>query len=229
MSRPTHSKSSSFDKFSEGGSNGTVTCRFLPYVWPTFIVWGLDRILRLSRIVYIRYHAMSRATAAEVCIKVLSSDSLSVTIPIRRSALFGWRAGQFVYLLVPKLSRYPFEAHPFTIATISPPLPPLAEAGTEEASACENEKDGVLELKLIVRVREGFTRRLHSYATRAPSPSDIRLSTLIDGPYGYPPNVHVNPTVIFIAGESFHLKLVVLVVLTQTRRIRCYVYSIDAT
>lgn len=148
---------------------------------------------------------MSRAAAAEACIKVLSSDSLSVTVSIRRSALFGWRAGQFVYLLVPKLSRYPFEAHPFTIATISPPLPPLTEAGAEDASACENEKEGVVKLKLIVRVREGFTRRLHSYASRAPSAADIRLSTLIDGPYGYPPNVHVNPTVILIAGEISYL------------------------
>ena len=180
----------------------SLSTRFLPYVWPTFIIWGLDRVLRLSRILYIRYIVVSKAKTSEARIKILSSDSLMITLPIRSTALFGWREGQFAYILVPKLARYPFEAHPFTIASISKPLPAVPQANRADSSEWENEGEDV-ELKLIVRVREGFTRRLHSYASKAPSPADVRLSILVDGPYGYPPNVNVNQTVILIAGQLF--------------------------
>lgn len=103
-----------------------------------------------------------------------------------------WKAGQHVYLTIPALSlRSPLEAHPFSIATIPDSF--------DSESAINNDRKT---LRFIVRVRNGFTRRLMDSVKIAgvratPMPMSF---TLIDGPYGIPPKVEAFKNVILVAG-----------------------------
>lgn len=55
-------------------------------------------------------------------------------------------------------------------------------------------------MKLIVRSRRGFTKRLYEHAARAGNDGECRVSVWVDGPYGPPTHVHGYPTVVLIAG-----------------------------
>ncbi|KAI5117834.1 hypothetical protein M0805_003311 [Coniferiporia weirii] len=166
--------------------------QFTAYAWPPFIVWGLDRLLRLSRVIYIRRLSSQKPSGpANALVEILPTDAIRVTLRIPSSKLLSWRPGQHAFLTVPSVSRSPLEAHPFTIASLDAP------------------DGGEVDLKLIIRARTGFTRRLYDYTVRASSEAPLsnealecRVSAYIDGPYGSPPSVNTYPNVILIAGGS---------------------------
>ncbi|KAI5116193.1 hypothetical protein M0805_005181 [Coniferiporia weirii] len=160
---------------------------YLVYTWPPFIVWGLDRALRIARTLHIRYlTSKCKGNSALAILKVISPDTLCATMRVANSRLLRWRPGQSAFLSVPSVSYFPLEAHPLTIASIDEPI---SAEGSDE-----------LELKFIIRTRRGFTRRLHDHAARAGGMCQI--STFIDGPYGEPPALHTYPTVVLMTGGS---------------------------
>ena len=116
-----------------------------------------------------------------------------------------WRAGQNAYITIPGISRIPFEAHPFTIASIpsrchvSPTdavsLDSKEEVGGEQIGKNEHE------LVFLIRARRGFTKHLRDTAYRkGGNGCRIPLSVYVDGPYGSPPDVNAFETVILISG-----------------------------
>lgn len=186
--------------------------RFLSYMWPPFLIWGLDRTLRLARILRVRYlSSKCKGSAAQAKLQVLSANTLSVSIRVASSAStysplgFSWRAGQSAYLSIPIVARWGLglsvEAHPFTIASIDTQVSTSDISASDKEKSQDTQKSGVeptVEIKFIVRARHGFTRRLHEYASRAGG--SCMVSTFVDGPYGEPPVIHAHPNAIFVAG-----------------------------
>lgn len=159
-------------------------CSLGHYVWPSFLVWGLDRVLRLARILFANRPWRARASSATL--ERVSADCVRVTLarPLR------WRPGQSAFLIMPAVSRLPFESHPFTIAGID------ADMAELDAPA---QADAARKLVFIIRAREGFTQRLMQYAESAAP--DARFSAYVDGPYGSPPDLGSYSTVVLIAGS----------------------------
>lgn len=160
--------------------------RYTVYLWPCYGVWILDRFLRLARALYIRYLSTRSSTGkGKATIKLVSSDTVSVKLRLARGALMKWQPGQSAYLTIPSVSKYIMEAHPFTIASISEPVP----SGERE-----------VELLFIVHACDGFTRRLlhKTIAGRG----ELSVPAFASGPYGTPPAMHVYHKVILIAGTS---------------------------
>lgn len=146
------------------------------YVWPTWVVWGFDRLIRLARALIL--NVFYKPAHAEGTLSLVTPDSLRLTLT--RRVPFGWRPGQHVFLAFPSVATVPFEAHPFTIANVS--------------------ASGEQELAFFIRAREGLTQRLVERVAGAEK-EGVKVPVLVDGPYGLPPNLAPYTTAIFVAGE----------------------------
>jgi predicted ferric reductase len=107
---------------------------------------------------------------------------------------FSWRAGQHLYLWVPRLG--PFEAHPYTISC----------AHQIQGRCCCNS------IQLVIRAHGGFSRRLHEFGRkmRDKNGRDADLTAFVSSPYGRPPRVDVYETLVLISastGASFTLPI----------------------
>lgn len=146
-------------------------------MWPTFVSWGFDRVLRLCRYLFTNFFL--RPKHSKGTLSLITPDSLRLTLT-RRLPL-GWRPGQHAFLSFPTISSVPLESHPFTIASIF----------SEDARYAEQE------LVFIIRKREGLTQKL---VERAGTKNRVQVPVLVDGPYGTPVDLHPYRTCILIAG-----------------------------
>lgn len=103
---------------------------------------------------------------------------------------------------MPGVSAFPLESHPFTIASVDARYQlngvDKAEKGADAGKADSAGEDATpywKELVFLVNVREGFTRRLAESAKRGE-----KVKVLVDGPYGFSPNLDNDDTVVLIAG-----------------------------
>ncbi|TFK29363.1 hypothetical protein FA15DRAFT_582632 [Coprinopsis marcescibilis] len=151
------------------------------YVWPSFVLWGLDRILRVTGLLWNNYWRCSASSKAQGTIELLTPDTIRLTMKRQ----FTWRPGQHAYVCIPKISKWALEFHPFTISTI-----PYNLDGTTPA-----ERDVVF----LIRARDGLTRRLKNHISEHGSGT---ITAYVDGPYGFPPSLHQFSTSILIAGGS---------------------------
>lgn len=153
-------------------------CNRVPqYIYPCFIVWGLDRTGRLIRYLVVNNFIRTKGTSGEL--ELLNHDALRLTI--KRRVPWGWRAGQHAFLAFPTIN--PTQSHPFTVAII-----PDNNNETKEN-----------ELVFIIRVREGFTKRLRDHVH---ADGTCQLPVFMDGPYGAPSDITPYNTCIFLAGKS---------------------------
>ncbi|KAK0219859.1 ferric reductase NAD binding domain-containing protein [Armillaria fumosa] len=104
------------------------------YVWPSILLWGLDRFLRALRLLVFTSKATLNGNAT---VDVLSSHFLRLKMV--KPKFLRWAPGQSVYLTIPGVSW--IQAHPFTIS------------GVETVDSKEK-------LVFLIRVRDGITRRL---------------------------------------------------------------------
>ncbi|AEO68631.1 uncharacterized protein THITE_2118215 [Thermothielavioides terrestris NRRL 8126] len=114
----------------------------------------------------------------------------AVTVVTIKDVHFKWRAGQHLYLWVPRVG--PAEAHPYTIACAHQ-LP--------DTCICNS-------IQLVVRKHAGFSRRLHDFAVRAGGTQHVTV--FVSGPYGAPPRWDIYETVVLISastGASFTLPI----------------------
>lgn len=133
----------------------------------------------------------------------------SIAVVTIKDVHFKWRAGQHLYLWMPKIGA--FEAHPYTIASAHQ-LP--------ETCICNS-------IQLVVRKHKGFSRRLHDFAAKAQAAGQKeRVTAFVSGPYGVPPRWDIYETLILISastGASFTLPILESVLSTKksvcTRRI----------
>ncbi|CAA7270026.1 unnamed protein product [Cyclocybe aegerita] len=171
--------------------------------WPTMIVWGLDRFLRIVRTIahnfgyFMPTKTSSKSSDLDASVEVLSPHFLRLTLHRPRS--FRWRAGQSAYLSFPSVSTFPLEAHPFTIASIPDMEEGLGASLDNEKGKDEPENRGKKERELVffVRVRQGFTSHLLDSVQ-----PDKRHKVFVNGPYSSPPVLVGYNTVILIAGGS---------------------------
>lgn len=155
------------------------------------------------RTLRIRYLSQRSTGSSLASLTALSADTVGVSLRISESSckLTGlkWRPGQSAYLSVPSVATWGLglstEAHPFTIASIA--YPSFGKK-VDETGTLMGQVDSGLEIKFIIRVRSGFTKRLHEHAVRAGGTCSV--SAYVDGPYGNPPAVYTYPNVILIAG-----------------------------
>lgn len=168
-------------------------------VYPGFVFWGFDRVTRLARVVFVNFisspTAPSTAATPKSTIQRLSKDTVRLSVRRSRNLLSSWRPGQHFFVIVPGVSTLPWEAHPFTPASI-----PHTIDGSSE-------KD--VEINFIIRGRDGFTGRLLRHAIEHESLAETVTSNtiLVDGPYGQPPDLGIFDTAILIAGSLFLLLL----------------------
>jgi predicted ferric reductase len=149
------------------------------------MLWVFDRLLRAARIIWNnRLWAMGESKYSSATVELVSSDTIRLTLARR----FDWRPGQHAYIIVPSISKLPFEAHPFTIASI-PAQPRIDNASDSKDNA----------VVFLIRGRSGMTGRLRRFATRQNN-STVTIPALVDGPYGCPPDLLTFSTSILIAG-----------------------------
>lgn len=121
-----------------------------------------------------------------------------VRLRLRRPRNFRWSPGQAAYLIMPDVSTIPFEAHPFTIASVD-----TTGDGTRR-DAPTTVKEGFAEtepywkeLVFFINVHDGFTRKLRDVAEKGG-----KAKVFVDGPYGKPPDLTSYDTSLLIAGGS---------------------------
>lgn len=176
---------------------------FKTRVWPGFVLWGFDRLVRAIRLVYLNtFCTPAPAPPSEKAISAspdiqdaivthLSNDTVRLVVRRRRAFGMTWKSGQHIYLILPTVSLLPFEAHPFTPASIPHSL--------------SDDKEQTVDLEFIIRGRDGFTKRLLEYArsddVEAGSNAEGKeVKVLLDGPYGQPPNLATYDSVVLFAG-----------------------------
>lgn len=191
------------------------------YIWPSLLVYWLDRSLRFIRIFFVNGGVLTllntkTSSSLRAKIEVISPEFLRVTV--RRPDHFRWSPGQLAYLSIPSVSATPWEAHPFTIASIDGDIPRATASGRSSQEDSPIEKGDSVEsevavaetlsvpgyskrLVFLLRVHDGFTKRL-LHAASHPSTPNAMPSAYIDGPYCFPPSVRGFETVLLFGGMA---------------------------
>lgn len=175
------------------------------YVWPSFLIWGLDRFIRLARVVYFNHLYFGfgkKADRLDASVELLSPHL--VRLHLHRPPHFNWTPGQTAFLILPTVSGFPLEAHPFTIASVDAHYQ-LADEKAPTTADIEKKTDSSVadvtpfwkELTFLINVREGFTKRLAASAEKGE-----KVKVLVDGPYGFSPVLDNDDTVVLVAGGS---------------------------
>jgi NAD(P)H-flavin reductase len=113
-------------------------------------------------------------------IRTLNNEMSEVIV---HDVKFRWAAGQHIYLRIPSIG--PIESHPFTIA-----------------NAYNNPTGPKNSIQLIVEKKSGFTKRLHTAASKAPSGGTKEVTAIITGPLGNPPEWASFETLILISAST---------------------------
>ncbi|KAH9918057.1 iron reductase [Fomitopsis serialis] len=125
------------------------------YIWPSFLVWALDRFIRVVRVIWANHLYFSwsgKRAHLDADVELLSPHFLRVRIA--RPAHFHWSPAQTAYLVMPTVSRLPTESHPFTIASIE----------GQDTKVLGEDAPYWNELVFLINVRDGFTKRLAKVA-----------------------------------------------------------------
>ncbi|KAF6762356.1 hypothetical protein DFP72DRAFT_878622 [Ephemerocybe angulata] len=118
------------------------------YIWPSLLVWGLDRLFRALRLLWHNTFRLNESAKSQAIAELLTEDTIRLTFKRK----FHWKPGQHAYVSLPKISRLPSEAHPFTIASL-----PGNPDGTQ------SEENSVV---FLIRTRSGVTRRLREFVSK---------------------------------------------------------------
>lgn len=124
---------------------------------------------------------------------LLTPSTLMVSFQTRSPHL-RWSAGQHFYVVMPGMSRLPWEAHPFTATTI----PARPGYGTESG-----------ELTFIVRVRDGFTKEMKLNVDKerktrgldVDGECKVEVKAAVEGPYGGTTDMSRYNGIVIISGE----------------------------
>ncbi|KAG2072161.1 hypothetical protein BDR04DRAFT_1153676 [Suillus decipiens] len=169
------------------------------WIWPSFVFWAFDRLVRAVRLVVFNHSYFgfkSGSGTMDATTELLSEDV--VRLRLRRPPHFHWSPGQSAYLTMPSVSTLPFEAHPFTIASFDSSL--LLTPSAEDQSSGEVLGSSVpfwKELVFFINVQEGFTKKLKEVAAKKET-----VKVFVDGPYGPSPDLGSYDTSVLVAGGS---------------------------
>lgn len=153
-------------------------------LFAAIILWAVSRALRLGALFY-RSSGERQSTAT---LEALPGDMVRITITPSRP--WNYKPGQYIYLTIPSVCMW--TAHPFSIAWSDTPDPTLrrkGSIGTQSTTEQDVEKayEPYQTFSLVIRARDGFTKRLFAYTLRhTPASLGHRVSVraLVEGPYG---------------------------------------------
>ncbi|PIL37017.1 transporter [Ganoderma sinense ZZ0214-1] len=146
------------------------------YVWSVWILWGLDRVVRLVRCLILNF--ILRPKCRNAFVEVIGLGGLRVTM--KRRVPGGWRAGQHVFVTFPTVGLH---SRALTIA-----------------NAYEQGQDGDgADMAFVVRTMDAQTRTL---IDRALATGSCELPAIVEGPYGCPDDIRPYSTCVFIAGGT---------------------------
>jgi len=114
-------------------------------------------------------------------IRTLNNEMSEVIV---HDVKFKWAAGQHIYLRIPSIG--PIESHPFTIAN----------AYNNPTGPSRNS------IQLIIEKKSGFTKRLHTAASKVPSGGKKEVTAIITGPLGNPPEWASFETLVLISAST---------------------------
>ncbi|KIJ12663.1 hypothetical protein PAXINDRAFT_14587 [Paxillus involutus ATCC 200175] len=118
---------------------------------PLFRDLGLDRLLRVVRLIVFNHFYFGFRSGS-----TMDATAESRGLCFHRPPHFHWTPGQTAYLIMPSVSRLPFEAHPFAIASFDSDL----FNSVEEEKPCKDKSNQ----RSIANVRGGLTARLEEAA-----------------------------------------------------------------
>lgn len=163
-------------------------------IFPLVAIWGLERTLRLVRLVYcnlhVRFgkHIVRNETTVEY---IADSNLLRIEMtPGAAGAKFPFRTGpgQYYYLYQPA-ALCGWESHPFTLGSF--------------ASDAEHNGERIV---FYVRPYDGWTKRLQSQCEKAKAAGVnggiIQPRMLLEGPYGKAAALHHFDTVLLFVGGT---------------------------
>ncbi|WVR09402.1 hypothetical protein IAU60_006469 [Kwoniella sp. DSM 27419] len=169
------------------------------WIYPGAGLWAADRLLRVARLVilnklWIRPSLSTKSIPSKATISALTPSTLLLTFNTPSEHL-NWSAGHHFYVVMPGMSRFPWEAHPFTASTI----PARPGHGTENG-----------ELAFIIRVRDGFTKRMKDRLDEVrkekglsiEADCEVEVQAAVEGPYGVASNHKGYQGVLMFAGGS---------------------------
>ncbi|OOQ82797.1 putative plasma membrane ferric-chelate reductase (Fre2) [Penicillium brasilianum] len=182
------------------------------YLWPSVIVWAIDRFLRLVRIVYCNVHVrLSKGKVIHVTESRMTYDEAADVIRLEvKSGLPGLevRPGDYYFLYQP--FRFTgWENHPFTVGASSyevdpmgvqlddsgnprnsfdnsqlPLLPStLTEGENLETRKGPYQRSLASKMTFWIRPYDGWTQQLRQQCLRAPN-QPVHTNILLEGPYG---------------------------------------------
>ncbi|THV04056.1 hypothetical protein K435DRAFT_774561 [Dendrothele bispora CBS 962.96] len=184
--------------------DGTTDRNYGAYVWPCFLIWGLDRIIRAVRLVlfnhsYFGFGSGSGSGTLDATTELLSPSLVRITM--KRPGHFHWTPGQYAYLVTPGVSLLPFEGHPFTIVShdsrMSSKEISMNAESSQTADAASSATPFWKELVFLVDVQKGYTKRLAEVAARKET-----IKAYIDGPYGRRLHLDSVDAIVLIAGGT---------------------------
>lgn len=159
-------------------------------IWFAVAALCFDRAFRLGMLIWqnVRFHPNhSRCEGGQKLghQAQLTAVGGSITVLTIKDVHFQWKAGQHLYLWLPRIGL--FETHPYTIAT--PHRVP-------ETCICNS-------IQLVIRSHSGFSRRLNALA-RATEGHEQKgtLTAFVAGPYGKPPRWDAFETLVFISAST---------------------------
>ncbi|EEP78550.1 predicted protein [Uncinocarpus reesii 1704] len=175
------------------------------YLWPVVIVWLLDRIVRIIRLIYCNLYIRQNGEALLSSKGTASYDSASKLIRLEitpGSGALAPRPGQFYYIYQPLRWRG-YESHPFTVGSWSQITDNKGFSGAEIVHSEERKSGYPAKYTLVFWIRpfDGWTRRLRSQCIHSEG-NKIETTFLLEGPYGTSIPLYNFENVVLIAGGA---------------------------
>ena len=182
----------------------------LPYIRAVGIIWGVERLARLGRLLYLNHKRKAGNTSCVA--EALPGDATRITCQLPRHVTI--RPGSHVYVMLPKISG--FQQHPFSVAWTNVESEPATGRATEgpyvlpgTPNSLEKQttapiykaSEAATSISLIVASRSGMTKTLHDKASQAKDGS-LKMSAWIEGPYAGHEKFDSYGTVFMFAGGA---------------------------
>ena len=170
-----------------------------PYIWSTFVLWMVERLVRVARIVYCN---KSRQSWTKASIEPLPGDACRVTMHLPKYV--DVNPGTHAYLRFARVK--PWESHPFSIAWVdhisNSPTPPMSEKDIEAQGPQRIDKaNTTTDISFIIHAQTGMTRRLFDKASLS-GLKVFPLKAALEGPYAGHHSLDSYGHAVLFAGSS---------------------------
>ena len=170
-----------------------------PYIWAVIILWLVERLIRMIRILYCNF---SRKTWTAASIEPLSGEACRVTLHLPK--YLDINPGTHAYLRFATVK--PWESHPFSIAWVNhiskTLMPPRSEKDLESQGLQRLDKSNTTtDVSFIIHAQSGMTRQLYDKASLS-GLKVFSVKAALEGPYAGHHSLDSYGHAILFAGSS---------------------------